>query len=374
MSDSANPSQNPNDPDDPANISHTSPSGPVLGSPGSPGERVTFTASLADVAVAYAAELGWPVLPASPTSKRPLIKTGKDHAEHASTDPGLIRHWFTTQFPGAEIAIPTGAASGVIIIDADAKHDGERLLVDLEDRYGLVPRDHIVRTQNRGIHAYASHPKDGRRIRSVVGGDSAPWSERGVDVRADGGIVLLPSTLPGARYVWETFASGVFAPLPDAWLAALEDRKHYAITPAVQPVYVESPDLEKARDSLRSLRTKYRKGVRDGDGSRGDLLDRMLTGRALAEVGNRDTCVNRAGYIVGVTLPYVGPTAASSLAMVSIIAMPSIADGCDWHHWDLKFRRAYERGAAERQARDEKDRAMWRSFGEGADSIGKVSP
>lgn len=164
------------------------------------------------------------IFPADPRSKRPLIQTGRDHAEHASTDPTTIKRWLLSDFPTCAIATPTGAASGIVVIDCDRKHDGEALLAELEAALGPLPRDRTVRTQSGGLHIYLAHPGNGVRVRNGAGADSPLGrllcGRAGVDVRADGGMVLLP---PSPGYRWLVDDDAPFPPIPELWLAAIQE-------------------------------------------------------------------------------------------------------------------------------------------------------
>ncbi len=325
-----------------------------------------MTPTLDQYAIAYATELGWPIFPAHPRTKRPLIKTGADHAANASRDPEQLGRWFGRPWrtrDGEEIvpalAIPTGAASGVVVIDADAKHDGERVLAELEARYGALPRTSVVRTQSGGIHVYLAHPGLGVRVKTCVGGESSPWRERGVDVRADGGIVLLP---PSVGYTWERGDVG-FRLLPDGWLAVLTGAPSRRREPVELPAIEFTGEIDEADiESLRSLRRSYRTSKRDGDDFRGELLDRLLTGKALGQPGGRDDAVTRCGYIIGLTLPEIGPEAAAFIATKSLLAIPvPHGDREDHAHWVRKFCTSYERGSVDRRSHDERDRLLWQS-------------
>ncbi len=163
----------------------------------------------------------WPLFPAHPKNKLPLISTGRDHAENASTDPTVIRAWIEREFPGCAIAMPTGAASGTVVVDADLKHQGEQLLAELETELGPLPRERTVRTQSGGLHVYCAHPGNGIRVRTGQG-ERSPLGyllgRPGLDVRADGGIVLLP---PSCGYKWIA-DDDTLPPLPRLWLLAIQ--------------------------------------------------------------------------------------------------------------------------------------------------------
>lgn len=318
-----------------------------------------------DAALLYA-HLGWPLFPAHPQTKRPLIKTGRDHAEHASRDADQLAEWFDDG--EAAIAMPTGAASGVVVIDADKKHDGERVLTTLEGRYGALPRTKIVRTQSGGIHVYLRHP-GAMRIKSCVGGDSTPWPEHGVDVRGDGGIVLLP---PSNGYQWQVDIGDTFEPMPAAWIAALRaDAKpeHVEIGPVVYTATdVDDRDLNAHRDRLAKQATHYRRSKRPGNDAKADLLDRIVRGDALGKIGERDSSVTRAAYLVGWHLPTIGPDVAERLALGSLMLIPVEAnDSEDTDHWISKFRDSYEAGARRSHEEHERQRMfcerMARRFG-----------
>jgi hypothetical protein len=152
-----------------------------------------------------------------------LSPPGRDHAEHASTDLETIRQWFGERFRGAALGMPTGAVSGVVVIDADRKHDGEELLVALERVIGPLPRTRVVRTQSGGLHVYLAHPGGAVRVKSTAGARGPLGrllgGRDGLDVRGDGGIVILP---PSLGYRWIADDDEPLPPLPPLWLAAIQ--------------------------------------------------------------------------------------------------------------------------------------------------------
>lgn len=169
------------------------------------------------------ARCGWRMFPVHPVTKRPLVKTGRDHAEFASSNPEQAEHWPEVDGAPASIGIPTGAANGVVVIDYDAKHDGEALLRELEELLGPLPRDWTVRTQSGGGHVYLAHPGGGRRVKSNAGVLGCLVREdkafaAGVDVRGDGGLAVFP---PSAGYTWESRVGPRPPPIPEAWLPHL---------------------------------------------------------------------------------------------------------------------------------------------------------
>ena len=67
------------------------------------------------------ARLGVPVFPCVPGGKRPIPERG---FHEATTDAGQVDAWWRRR-PGASLAVPTGTASGVVVVDIDVhKVDG----------------------------------------------------------------------------------------------------------------------------------------------------------------------------------------------------------------------------------------------------------
>ncbi len=139
-------------------------------------------------ALQYVQQWGWPVFPVTPGAKTPLTAHG---FHDASTDSEQIEAWWT-QWPDANIGIPTGAVSGLIAIDADVKNGqpGKESFYKLK-----LPHTRTSRTPTGGWHAIYKYP--GVEIRNRTG--LLP----GIDVRGDGGyIVVPPSKVNGAYYSW----------------------------------------------------------------------------------------------------------------------------------------------------------------------------
>lgn len=219
----------------------------------------------------------WPLFPADAKTKRPVIKTGIDHAEHASTDLDVIRHWLTVDFPGCAIGMPTGAASGTVVIDCDLKWDGEALLAELEAVLGNLPRTKVVRSRSGGLHIYCAHPGAGIRVKTGAGPRSPLGrllgGRAGVDVRADGGIVILP---PSCGYQWIADDDEPLPELPHLWLLAIQG--------------AGDPPPEPRRDWAHTTDRRWsapERGDTITEGNRSDALYRR--GVALKMAGATDT-------------------------------------------------------------------------------------
>ncbi len=166
---------------------------------------------LLQAALSYA-RMGWHVFPVhnrdetSPSrcscraqkcpspAKHPRTQNG---LKDASADSDVIGAWWT-QWPRANIAVATGAISGVVVLDIDPRHGGDVSLESLEDLFGKLPHTVECLTGGGGRHIYFKHP-----------GGYVPNSSgklgRGVDVRGDGGYVLAPPSdhVDNREYVWE---------------------------------------------------------------------------------------------------------------------------------------------------------------------------
>ena len=150
--------------------------------------------------------LGLSVIPVG-GDKRPLVKWQQYQSRLATEDE--VAAWFQRR-PDANIGIVTGAVSGLAVIDFDPGHDpwpaeGHEL-----------PADVVVRTPRGGSHHYVKHVPGVRNSASKVA--------KGVDVRAEGGYVLIPPSAVGDRdYSFVTGGLAEIAALrdgadPPTWL------------------------------------------------------------------------------------------------------------------------------------------------------------
>ena len=167
-----------------------------------------------DHALAYL-ERGWSVIPAHEITdgtcscgrskcpgpgKHPRIAWTVYQSRRPS--PEEARRWWQ-RWPNANIAIVTGAVSGLVALDIDPRHGGDESVHDL----GELPSGPVALTGGGGQHLFFAHP--GRPIAN--GANLLP----GIDLRGDGGYVIAPpsSHHSGRQYEWETETEGL--PLPD---------------------------------------------------------------------------------------------------------------------------------------------------------------
>ncbi len=118
---------------------------------------------------------GWPVFPCAET-KRPACAHGfKD----ATRDPAEISRLFRVD-GAALIAIPTGPASGLDVLDVDVKHDAARAWLAMAE--AMIPPTRTFRTQSGGVHLYFRHAENVANTQSRLA--------RGIDTRGSGGYVV----------------------------------------------------------------------------------------------------------------------------------------------------------------------------------------
>jgi hypothetical protein len=133
-----------------------------------------------------------------------------EYQERLPTKKEIKRWW--SRWPDAGIAIITGRVSGIVVIDFDIKRgaDPDELLEE-------YPTQLLVRTGGGGLHAYYRYPEGDVEVGNSVGED-------GIDVRADGGLVVAPPSVheSGSIYQWLTDDEGVKPGEPP--LAFLEER------------------------------------------------------------------------------------------------------------------------------------------------------
>ncbi|GAA2229812.1 bifunctional DNA primase/polymerase [Herbiconiux moechotypicola] len=137
-------------------------------------------------AAARIAAAGVPVFPCVPGGKRPLVEHG---FHEATTDAGQVAGWWR-RWPASNIGVPTGAASGLDVVDVDVKAAGSGFAAfDRARQAGLVTGwVALVHTPSGGMHAY--FPADPERQQSS-------WQAAGarVDFRGTGGYIIVPPSI-----------------------------------------------------------------------------------------------------------------------------------------------------------------------------------
>jgi Bifunctional DNA primase/polymerase, N-terminal len=158
-------------------------------------------------ALAHAAA-GIPVFPCEPSTKEPVgtlvppdrNPRGRGYArgtggfKKATRDPDTIREWWSMR-PDAMLGIPTGAASGVFIIDLDVPKQVKRgplgeVTPDGIAAWaaaGITCKTYEVETGSGGRHIYFRYNPE-----HPITNKEGAFKGRGINVRGDGGYVVIP--------------------------------------------------------------------------------------------------------------------------------------------------------------------------------------
>lgn len=140
------------------------------------------------------AENGLAVFPCAPRGKRPLENGWQSTA---TTDPETIKSKWS-QNPRASIGIATGSTSGgLIVVDVDNHDvDGAESLRQWEAENGKLPETATVLTGGGGVHYYYRSKEPVRGRAGVI---------PGVDIRADGNLIIAPPSIHpnGKSYEWD---------------------------------------------------------------------------------------------------------------------------------------------------------------------------
>lgn len=148
--------------------------------------------------------------------KHPIGHLVPNGFKNATTDEETITRWWQ-EYPDAGIGMPTGAESGIDVVDVDFKSgkDGTLPLSNLLSDLGALPETQAALTPSGGKHLYFRHAEGIRSSTDKLG--------VGLDVRGDGGYVALPPS-HGGLYKWVPDGDGYvnhMAELPEAWVEHL---------------------------------------------------------------------------------------------------------------------------------------------------------
>lgn len=243
-------------------------------------------------ALAYAA-LGWRVFPVywitddgacacgqpchSP-GKHPLTRNG---VHDATSDAAQIRRWWR-QHPRANVAVATGADSGIWVLDVDTA-DGKAGDVHLEaltDAHGELPDTAMAFTGSGGRHYVFRYPEDGR----ISSAQNKP--ARALDVRGDGGYIVAPPSrhVSGGVYEWEASSDPTegapIVPAPDYLVERVATAGDTA-TPEAAPAAPIAGKVTLSPAEEAELRSALAVLPVDGDDGNGDRDGWLRVGQAL---------------------------------------------------------------------------------------------
>lgn len=183
----------------------------------------------------------FPVFPCGP-NKRPLVQGGF-HA--ASQDAAVIRRWWS-QWPDALVGVPTGQATGLVVIDYDPDKATHATHAWIAEHSDLLCSTRSHKTGRDGLH-YVFRSADRYQTGVDLVLDGSP--RRGIDLRANGGYVIW-WPLHGREVTGETVA-----PLP----ADLIEERRFVERRDLAPLPHDAPaswprEASRARSALETLR------------------------------------------------------------------------------------------------------------------------
>ena len=185
----------------------------------------TGTNGMMDAALAYA-QNGRKVFPLHSVNGSGECSCGGEGCENAGKHPRTahgfkdatadldqIKRWWE-QWPDANIGTPTG--EGLVVLDVDPRNAGMESISQLQKEQGALPGTRQQATGGGGVHFFF---KTDQALGSRTG------IRPGIDLKAEGGYVVLPPSLhaSGKRYRW--LKQSKAAPMP-AWLVELQGSRN----------------------------------------------------------------------------------------------------------------------------------------------------
>jgi hypothetical protein len=123
----------------------------------------------------------------------------------ATTDPDLLRQWFSTPF--VNVGVNVGKANA-LVLDPDAKHGGLETLARLEAELGPLPHGPVAVTGGGGRHHWFDACPEITKNLKLPGG---------IDVLVSGAVIMAPSMhISGKRYGWRVEPETPRPKLPEA--------------------------------------------------------------------------------------------------------------------------------------------------------------
>ncbi|HEY4934778.1 MAG TPA: bifunctional DNA primase/polymerase [Terriglobales bacterium] len=156
------------------------------------------------------AELGWRLFPCKLRDKTPLLKNWPGRATYEFHP---IRSW-RKKHPNCNWAVACGLASGLWVLDVDGS-EGASAIDALCQQHGGDWLNTLTAVTARGKHLYFAYPT-GNTIRN-----SAGKLGLGLDVRGDGGYVLVPPSVHPSGQTYRWIDSDVPVAAAPSWLCEL---------------------------------------------------------------------------------------------------------------------------------------------------------
>lgn len=157
----------------------------------------------------YYQKLGLSIIPTK-ADKTPYLNSWKEYQEKKPSNEQILGWW--NKWPDANPAVVTGKVSGLVVLDLDSKHNRS-------SKEFNIPATACAKSGNNGEHFFFKHPGVFVENKSAISGP-------GVDIRADGGYILLaPSTnVSGGLYEWIIPLEDGLSDIPE-WLKEITTNK-----------------------------------------------------------------------------------------------------------------------------------------------------
>jgi len=229
-----------------------------------------------DAAIVYASR-GWPVFPVHhPFTIRGAVRCScgaldcssigkhphtRDGLKSATLDRRQIELWWA-RWRSAGVAIATGGAARLVVIDIDPDKGGEASLNALIAEHGPLPPGRRIATGGGGAHYYFRH--DGDPLHNTTG-HLGP----GIDTRADGGYVIAPPSRHRSGREYKLVSGGQELPRLPMWLLQLLE------PPPRQPGAVQEPPADATRWAQAAVDGEVTRLRTAAEGTRNDTLNRV---------------------------------------------------------------------------------------------------
>ena len=192
------------------------------------------------VAARRFAGAGVPVFPCAPGGKQPVTSHG---FHDATTNLRQVEGWWA-RFPEANIGVPTGRASGSVVVDVDVHGVDGYTAFRRARRAGLVD----------GWEALVHSPTEGLHVYYLAGtGEQPSWQagKAGVDFRGDRGYIIVPPSRRPVHGERRSYRVAAVSPNPGRVLDAGRLRQ-FLVPPRPTPRFTR-PDRSAGREDAGRL-------------------------------------------------------------------------------------------------------------------------
>ncbi|MDR1920259.1 MAG: bifunctional DNA primase/polymerase, partial [Candidatus Adiutrix sp.] len=228
-------------------------------------------------------EAGMCIFPCRP-DKTPYVRW----KEQASYDKRQVRDWWK-QWPQAMIGLPTGRENGVWALDIDRHKedaDGFSSLAALEAANGSLPETWTQTTPSGGEHRIFKYPEGLPEETKIP--NSAGALGPGLDVRGDGGYIILAPSRTNDERAYQTIRGAEFLHSAPVWLLNMAARSAGPEEDMTAPD-MASRDEPAATSNLNDREKRYLEAA----------IKAELKNVRSALAGGRNDALNKAAFALG---------------------------------------------------------------------------